>query len=101
MILEFTTFGVIFSGTIMFATTYYTKKWINYYKIKKKYISFLPKYNAQDKEKIICSICLNKIQINDYIRKLPCEHIFHSNCIDKWIIYENKNECPNCRKQVY
>ena len=26
----------------------------------------------------------------------PCKHVFHSECLDKWL--EQKKECPNCRK---
>jgi len=27
-----------------------------------------------------------------------CKHIFHSNCLEKWLL--QKKECPNCRKTI-
>ena len=33
------------------------------------------------------------------VRKLPCDHIFCSKCIQKWIT-ESSNSCPICREIV-
>ena len=45
-----------------------------------------------------CSICLSDIDKNSTIIVLPCNHIYHKNCIISWF---NKNKtCPNCRISI-
>jgi hypothetical protein len=46
----------------------------------------------------LCSICYDDFKINDKVRKLPCMHLYHSNCIDKWL--KNSKKCPLCQKEV-
>lgn len=41
----------------------------------------------------ICSICLEKLNINKVI-KLKCNHLFHEKCIQQWLSI--KNICPLC-----
>ena len=46
-----------------------------------------------------CTICLNNFQNEDKIRKTQCNHLFHSECFEKWVRgYEEKEtlKCPNC-----
>lgn len=44
-----------------------------------------------------CSICLNEMKQTDKLRKMRnCEHIFHKDCIDNWLLI--KSNCPYCRK---
>ena len=43
-----------------------------------------------------CSICLDDYKEGDYIRKLPCNHEFHSDCIAKWLV-ERHSTCPLCK----
>lgn len=44
-----------------------------------------------------CSICLNEMKQTDKLRKMrDCEHIFHKDCIDNWLLI--KSNCPYCRK---
>ena len=40
-----------------------------------------------------CSICLMNIECNNIIITLDCGHIFHANCLKKWV----QNSCPYCR----
>ncbi len=63
--------------------------------LQKKIISiFFPKYKfIQDKD---CPICMLSIKNMD-ARKMECNHVFHKNCIDKWLIQYKKVYCPVCR----
>lgn len=47
---------------------------------------------------IVCSICYDEIPTNIQVKKLPCLHIFHSLCINKWTLI--KKECPMCRYKL-
>ena len=44
----------------------------------------------------ICSIC--HLDLNDLQRTLNCNHIFHTECINRWL--ERRNTCPLCRTIV-
>jgi hypothetical protein len=35
----------------------------------------------------------------DEIRHIKCNHIFHKECIDPWLLNEN-HKCPVCREEV-
>ena len=43
-----------------------------------------------------CSICLDEYEKESQLRILNCEHSFHKDCIDKWLI-ECNYKCPVCR----
>ena len=46
----------------------------------------LPWYTTQAE----CAICLEEFAIGDKVRVLPCEHVFHINEIDDWLINRKK-----------
>lgn len=46
-----------------------------------------------------CSICLDEFDKESKIRKINCQHLFHSECIDKWLL-ENNYKCPVCRSSI-
>ena len=48
-------------------------------------------------EKKICCICQYNIEFEQEIYLLSCNHLFHTECADKW--FKEKSECPYCRKQ--
>ena len=56
----------------------------------------IKKYSKIKEKK--CSICLVKYKKSDLIKELPCNHIFHKNCILKWI--EKSNVCPICKYDI-
>ncbi len=41
-----------------------------------------------------CSICYNELSFDTIT--LPCNHIFHNECMNRWIELNN-NTCPYCR----
>ena len=53
----------------------------------------LKKYSALKEDK--CPICLQKYKGSDIIKEFPCKHIFHKNCIFKWL--KTSNVCPICK----
>eukprot|EP00591_Stephanopyxis_turris_P005338 CAMPEP_0195523450 /NCGR_PEP_ID=MMETSP0794_2-20130614/22663_1 /TAXON_ID=515487 /ORGANISM="Stephanopyxis turris, Strain CCMP 815" /LENGTH=465 /DNA_ID=CAMNT_0040653457 /DNA_START=129 /DNA_END=1526 /DNA_ORIENTATION=+ len=46
-----------------------------------------------------CSICLEDFQQGDKIRCLPCNHVFHSDCIVPWLT-KNQSTCPLCKEDL-
>jgi len=51
-----------------------------------------------------CVICLEHFVDGDRLRVLPCKHLFHVGCIDKWLSGSFSEEdcfthgCPTCKK---
>lgn len=41
----------------------------------------------------VCSICMEQYESNVLVKKLACEHVFHSSCIDHWLLNSSQN-CP-------
>ena len=56
----------------------------------------LEKYSALKEEK--CPICLQKYKGADMIKEFPCKHIFHKECIFKWL--NKSNVCPLCKYDI-
>ena len=45
-----------------------------------------------------CPICLDDLPSNGENKKLICGHVFHKNCINRWL--DVSSICPLCRKPV-
>ena len=45
-----------------------------------------------------CSVCLTSFKEGETVSKLPCNHLFHTECVLQWLS-ENRT-CPNCRSDV-
>ena len=45
-----------------------------------------------------CTICFEEYKHKALIKKLDCDHYYHSHCIDKWL--KTKKSCPICKERV-
>ncbi|CAF1215482.1 unnamed protein product [Adineta ricciae] len=50
--------------------------------------------NKNDEENK-CSVCWDDFEQSQTLRRLRCFHLYHKECIDKWL--KDKNQCPICR----
>jgi hypothetical protein len=50
---------------------------------------------ASDDDSIRCVVCLSNYLHGEEVRKLRCQHEFHSSCIDEWLV--RNPSCPICR----
>lgn len=71
------------------------------HRLPKSALKKLPiiKYKSGDPYET-CVICLDDFVEGDKLRVLPCDHGYHSKCIDPWLV-KNKRICPQCRKRVF
>ena len=61
---------------------------------KKKYMKIYSKDTIYNE----CPICLEYFNDKEKLAKLKCGHVFHIECIKKWISRESN--CPTCRIKV-
>lgn len=45
-----------------------------------------------------CSTCLESFTPGSDISSTPCGHVFHTDCITRWLGNNNNNNCSQCRK---
>lgn len=44
-----------------------------------------------------CAVCLSQLNMEDEVRELMnCYHVFHRECIDRWLEHEHENHNPTC-----
>lgn len=46
-----------------------------------------------------CHLCLENMKKGNQVITLPCQHLFHSYCVDTLIIHQHI-VCPLCRKSI-
>jgi hypothetical protein len=71
---------------------------IYHYMVMNILIKEIDKDEIVDKINNMCSICLEEYIDDRKMSRLKCDHIYHKECIMKWI--KNNNECPLCRAEV-
>ena len=45
-----------------------------------------------------CPICMNEFKLNESTAITSCGHIYHNDCLNKWVAKIKKNKCPICRE---
>ncbi|UJR07836.1 hypothetical protein I4U23_012119 [Adineta vaga] len=45
-----------------------------------------------------CVICRMEYEPNEQVKKLPCGHLFHANCVTRWLV--RTRVCPTCRQRI-
>ncbi|KAF8934091.1 hypothetical protein BGZ58_005944 [Dissophora ornata] len=51
-----------------------------------------------DPEDATCAICLGDYTPDETIRFLPCQHHFHLECVDQWLLTDKS--CPLCKHDI-
>lgn len=46
-----------------------------------------------------CSVCMEEFGEGEVTRRLPCLHIYHKACIDRWLLQCNAS-CPICKVPI-
>lgn len=52
----------------------------------------------EEREELNCPICLEDYLEEDILRKMPCDHFYHQECIDQWL--KNNSLCPVCKQNI-
>lgn len=53
-----------------------------------------PQHHESSEE--ACVICLDEFSLGEQVRKLPCGHEYHCECIDPWLTIKSAS-CPLCK----
>ncbi|KAF9986989.1 hypothetical protein BGZ75_001174 [Mortierella antarctica] len=53
---------------------------------------------GDDPEEATCAICLGDYRPDETIRLLPCQHHFHLECVDQWLLTDKS--CPLCKHDI-
>ena len=59
----------------------------------------LERVRASGDEDGTCAPCMEGFQLNQPLIRLPCSHLYHRDCIAKWL--ENHRTCPTCRDRLF
>jgi hypothetical protein len=62
-------------------------------------LAYVKDPDVPEQERERCTVCLVDFETGDDIRSLHCTHMFHVDCIDRWLVYNKK--CPICRSKLF
>ncbi|KAF3774577.1 E3 ubiquitin-protein ligase RING1-like [Nymphaea thermarum] len=51
-----------------------------------------------DSSRNLCAVCKDDISKDELVKRLPCSHFYHDDCILPWL--NLRNTCPVCRYQL-
>ena len=53
---------------------------------------------ADNDSEVKCLVCQHEYQHQEQLRRLPCGHVFHAECVDEWL--QTHDNCLYCRKTI-
>ncbi|KAK8988329.1 hypothetical protein V6N11_065921 [Hibiscus sabdariffa] len=56
------------------------------------------KVKVEDGEEGDCVVCLEELRVGFEASQMPCAHIFHADCIQRWL--NQSHYCPICRFEM-
>lgn len=65
------------------------------------FIEALPTVTIRERDAELglnCAVCLEDLKKHTRARQMPCNHMYHSDCIVPWLLQHNS--CPFCRLQL-
>ncbi|ONK74903.1 uncharacterized protein A4U43_C03F11300 [Asparagus officinalis] len=95
---------VVFMGlqaSVLLLQHYLGSRWFIPHQILPEKYSYYRRLENDVSQATDCVICMTGIDVtqlsNDYM-VTPCEHFFHSGCLQRWM--DIKMECPTCRRSL-
>lgn len=52
----------------------------------------------EENEGASCAVCLDEFEVGNKVKKMPCNHLFHNECLLTWL--GKQNTCPACRHEL-
>jgi len=68
--------------------------------LSRSVVEALPRVPAGDCEATECSICLDEFDTSSLVVQLPCQHVFHPDCVSTWLT-EHVRTCPLCKRRAH
>ncbi|KAG1363776.1 putative E3 ubiquitin-protein ligase XERICO [Cocos nucifera] len=64
-----------------------------------KPIRFGSAFGRRRQQAIDCRVCLVRFEPESVVNRLPCGHLFHETCLERWLDYHHAT-CPLCRSHL-
>ncbi|KAI3891772.1 hypothetical protein MKX03_020910 [Papaver bracteatum] len=94
-------FVVLFMGlqaTMLLLQHYLGSRWCIPHQMLPKQYNYYDRNTCQATDCAICLATIDLPQRSNDCMATPCDHFFHSNCLQRWM--DIKMECPTCRRPL-